>query len=81
MDDAPAHEGRILRGTNAVLLLLSIILLIVGFPFFLFGVFLALSQGPDGMGDLALGFGFGGCVAVMFSLGIRGYLRRQNRWF
>lgn len=81
VDDAPAHDTRILRGTNGILLLLAMILLIVGFPFFLFGVFLALSQGPDGMGDVAFGFGFGGCVAVMFSLGIREYLRRRDGWF
>ena len=47
---AAQKSSRILKGTNAFLLLLAVILLIAGFPFFLFGVFLAISQGPDGIG-------------------------------
>ena len=78
-----AQKGsRILKGTNAFLLLLAVILLIAGFPSFLFGVFLAISQGPDGIGgDVALGFSFGGLVSVLCSLGIRAYLRRRDGWF
>ena len=72
----------ILKGTNTFLLLLAMILLIAGFPFFLFGLFLAVSQGPDGIGgDVAFGFSFGGLVSVLCSLSIRAYLRRRDGWF
>ena len=75
-------NSRVLKGTNALLLLLAVILLITGFPFFLFGAFLAISQGPDGIGrDVAFGFSFGGLVSVLCSLGIRAYLRRRDGWF
>ena len=80
VDDLAVHEASTRGGLNTVLLLLAVILLIVGFPLFLFGVFLALSQGPDGMGDVALGFGFGGFVAVVCALGIKAYLRRRDGW-
>ena len=82
VDDTVSQGGRILRGANGVLLLLALILLIVGFPFFLFGSFLAISQGPDGIGgDVAFGFSVGGFVAVLFALGIKEYLRRRDGWF
>ena len=80
VDDPAIYEARTRSGKNAILLLLTVILLIVGFPFFLFGVFLALSQGPDGMGDVAFGFSFGGFVSVVCALGIRTYLRRRDGW-
>ncbi len=82
LDGKAAHESRILKVTNAALLLLAVILLIVGFPFFLFGLFLAVSQGPDGIGgDVAFGFSFGGLVSVSCALVIKGYLRRRDGWF
>ena len=83
-------SSRILNGTNALLLLLSVILLIAGFPSFLFGVFLAISQRPGGNveyispslgGDVAFGFSFVGLVSVLCSLGIRAYLRRRDGSF
>ena len=91
VDSIPAQKSsRILKGTNALLLLLSVILLIAGFPSFLFGVFLAISQRPGGNveyisptlgGDIAFGFSFAGLVAVLCSLGIRAYLRRRDGGF
>ena len=82
LDGKAAQESRILKVTNAALLLLAVILLIVGFPFFLFGLFLAVSQGPDGIGgDVASGFSFGGLVSVSCALVIRAYLRRRDGWF
>ena len=88
VDSVPAQKSsRILNGTNALLLLLSVILLIAGFPSFLFGVFLAISQRPGGKveyisqtlgGVIAFGFSFAGLVAVLCSLGIRAYLRRRD---
>ena len=80
--DNKAQESRSLKITNTALLLLAVILLIAGFPCFLFGVFLAVSQGPDGIGrDVALGFSFGGLVSVLCALGIKAYLRRRDGWF
>ena len=91
LDSIPAQKSsRILKGTNAFLLLLSVILLIAGFPSFLFGVFLAISQRPDGNveyispslgGDVAFGFSLAGLVSVLCSLGIRAYLRRRDGSF
>ena len=82
LDGEAARESRILKITNAALLLLAAILLIVGFPFFLFGVFLAISQGPDGIGgNVAFGFSSGGFVSVLCALVIRAYLRRRAGWF
>ena len=88
LDSVPAQKSsRILIGTNALLLLLSVILLIAGFPSFLFGVFLAISQRPGGNveyispslgGGVAFGFSFAGLVSVLCSLGIRAYLRRRD---
>jgi len=82
VDGKAAQENRSPQLPNAALLLLAVILLIAGFPCFLFGVFLAVSQGPDGIGrDVALGFSFGGLVSVLCALGIKGYLRRRDGWF
>ena len=91
VDSVPAQKSsRILKGTNALLLLLSVILLIAGFPSFLFGVFLAISQRPGGNveyisptlgGDIAFGFSFAGLVAGLCALGIRAYLRRRDGGF
>ena len=91
LDSIPAQKSkRVLKGTNAFLLLLTVILLIAGFPSFLFGVFLAISQRPGGNveyispslgGDVAFGFSFVGLVSVLCSLGIRAYLRRRDGSF
>ena len=79
---AAQQSSRAEKGTNTFLLLLAVILLIAGFPSFLFGVFLAISQGPGGIGgDVAFGFSFGGLVSVLCSLGIRAYLRRRDGSF
>ena len=79
---AAQQSSRVVRGTNTFLLLLAVILLIAGFPCLLFGVFLAITQGPGGIGgDVAFGFSFGGLVSVLCSLGIRAYLRRRDGWF
>lgn len=76
------QERRVLKGTNAFLLLLALVLLIAGFPFFLFGVFLALGPGQNGIGmDVALRFTVGGLVSVLCALGIRAYLLRRDSWF
>ena len=55
--------------------------LIAGFPFFLFGLFLALSQANGMEGDVALRFSLSGPVSVLCGLGIRAYLRRRDGWF
>ena len=88
VDSIPAQKSsRILKGMNTLLFLLAVMLLIAGFPSFLFGVFLAVSQRPGGNveyisptlgGDIAFGFSFAGLVAVLCSLGIRAYLRRRD---
>ncbi len=65
---------------HTTLLLAALILLIVGFPFFLFGVFLSLSQGPGGMGDVAVRFSSYGFLAVSCGLIIRSYLQRRRGW-
>lgn len=68
--------------SNNALLLLTTTLLVAGFPSFLFGAFLAVSQGPDGLGtDVAAGFGWGGLAAVFLALGFRQYLKRRDGWF
>lgn len=82
MRQAAQETGRILKGTNTFLLLLALILLIAGFPFFLFGVFLALGPGQNGIGmDVAFRFSVGGLASVLCALGIRAYLRRRDGWF
>ncbi len=82
LDGKAAQESTILRVRNASLLLLALISLIAGLPFLLFGLFLAISQGPDGIGgDVAFGFSFSGLVSVLCALGIRAYLRRRDGWF
>ena len=81
-ESATQHSIRVEKGMNTFLLLLAVILLIAGFPCLLFGVFLAISQGPGGIGaDVAFGFSVGGLVSVLCSLGIRAYLRRRDGWF
>lgn len=81
VDGKAAQEGRILKITNAALLLLATILLITGFPCLLFGVFLAVSQGGGIEGDVAFWFSFGGLVSVVCALALRAYLRRRDGWF
>ena len=81
-DVKTAQESRSMKVLHAALLLLAMILLISGFPSFLFGLFLAVSQGPGGIGgDVAFGFSSGGLVSVSCALVIRAYLRRRGGWF
>ena len=76
------ESGRVLKGTHTFLLLLALILLIAGSPFFVFGVFLALGPGQNGIGmDVAFRFSVGGLVSVLSALGIRAYLLRRDSWF
>ena len=76
------QASTILRVRNASLLLLALISLIAGLPFLLFGLFLAISQGPDGLGgDVAFRFSVGGLVSVLCGLGVRAYLRSRDGWF
>jgi hypothetical protein len=82
LDVKSAQESRSLKVSHAALLLPAMILLIAGFPFLLFGLFLAVSQGPGGIeADVAFGFSFGGLVSVLCALVIRAYLRRRGGWF
>lgn len=81
-DVKAAQESRSLTVPHAVLLLLVVILLITGFPFLLFGLFLAVSQGPDGIGgNVAFGFSSVGLLSVLCALVIRAFLRRRGGWF
>ena len=81
-DPVPRESGTIRNGMNTGLLVFALTLLIAGFPSLLFGVFLAISQGPDGIGgDVAFGFSFGGLISVLCSFGIRAYLRKRDGWF
>ena len=77
----PHQRSRILKGTNALLLGVVLLLLIVGFPFLLFGSFLALIEGGRDVISGGRYFAFGGLVAVLCALGIREYLRRRDGWF
>ena len=81
VDGKAAQGSRILKITNTALLVLAVILLIVGFPSFLFGVFLAVSQANGLEGDVALRFSFGGLVSVLCALVIKRYLRSREGWF
>lgn len=65
---------------KAFLFLVVVILLVAGFPSLLFGVFLAVTQGPDGIGpEAARGFGLGGLAAVLLGLALHRYVRRGER--
>ena len=81
LHDKPTPEGRLVKMTNTTLLLLAVILLIVGFPSFLFGVFLAASQANGIEGDVPFRFGVGGLVSVLSALAIKALLQRRNGWF
>ena len=82
LDGKAAQESRSMKISHTALLLLAVILLIAGFPCLLFGLFLAVSQGPDGIGgNVAFGFSFGGLVSVLCALVIRAFLRRRDGWF
>ena len=82
LDNKATQDSSILKVSSASFLLVAVILLIAGFPSFLFGVFLAVSPTQNGMGgDVAFRFGFGGLVSVLCALGIRAYLRRRDGWF
>lgn len=65
---------------NALLLVLTLILLIAGFPFLLFGTFVAFIEQPEAVPGGSY-FAFGGLVAVLCALGFRAYLRRRGGWF
>ena len=71
---------RYLTMANALLLVLTLILLIAGFPILLFGTFLVLIEQPDAVPGGGY-FAFGGLVSVLCALGIREYLRRRDGWF
>ncbi len=76
-----AHEqSAALKGTNTLLLVLALILLIAGFPFLLFGTFITLIEQHDAIPGGRY-FAFGGLVAVLSALGIKEYLRRRDGWF
>ena len=79
-DRRGSHQSTVLKGTNAVLLVLTLILLIAGFPFLLFGSFLAFIAAQDVIPGGSY-FAFGGLVAVLCALGVREYLRRRDGWF
>ena len=80
VDSIPAQKSsRILKGTNALLLLLSVILLIAGFPSFLFGVFLAISQRPGGNVEyISPTLGGGYCLWVQLRWACRGVVLIGN---
>jgi hypothetical protein len=75
------QQSTILRGTNAFLLRVALVLLIVGFPFLLFGSFLLLIEGGEDAISGGRYFAFGGLVGVLCALGIREHLRRREGWF
>ena len=79
-DRRGSHQSTVLKGTNAVLLVLTLILLIAGFPFLLFGSFLAFIEAQDVIPGGSY-FAFGGLVAVLCALGVREHLRRRDGWF
>ena len=81
LDGHAAQNSRMLRITNAALLLVAVIFLIVGFPFFLFGLFLAVSDANGLDGDFALRFSIGGLMLVLCALLLKAYLRRRDGWF
>jgi hypothetical protein len=71
-------ERTALKSANALLLVLALILLIAGFPFLLFGAFLALIETQDvipGGGYFAVG----GLAALLCGLGIKQHLKRRDR--
>jgi hypothetical protein len=81
-DSSTAREGKSPRETNGLLRVLAVFLLIAGFPSFLFGLFLAMSQGPDGIGsDVAFRFSVYGLFAVLCALGIKRFVRGRDGWF
>jgi len=76
------HQQRtILKGTNTLLLGVALILLIAGFPFLVFGTFLALIEGGEDAISGGRYFAVGGLAAVLCALGIKEYLRRRDGWF
>ncbi len=76
-----AHEpSAALKGTNTLLLVVALILLIAGFPFLLFGTFITFIEQHDAIPGGRY-FAFGGLVAVLCALGIKEYLRRRDGWF
>ena len=70
LDGKAAQESRSPKVLHGALLLLALILLVAGFPFFVFGLFLAVSQANGLEGDLVLRFCFGGGLSVGCAMGI-----------
>ncbi len=65
---------------SVLLLVLALILLVVGFPFFVFGAFL-IAMDAGGAIDGGSYFAVGGLAAMVFALAIRGHLQREHAWF
>ena len=63
-----------------LLLVLTLILLVVGLPFFVFGAFL-IAMDAGGAIDGGSYFAVGGLAAMLCGLGLKGHLRRQGAWF
>lgn len=80
--DQPGHHEPppAVSGTHALLLVLALILLVAGFPFFVFGSFLA-AIGEQAAIDGGRYFAVGGLVAMACAWGLKGYLRRRDGWF
>ena len=77
-----ARAGKTPRETKGLLRALALFLLIAGFPSLLFGLFLAVSQGPDGIGpDVAFRFSVYGLLAVLCALTIKRFVRGRDGWF
>ena len=82
LDAADRHDQKstVRTGSKTLLLVLALILLIAGFPFLLFGSFITLIEEQEAIPGGSY-FAFGGLVAVLCALGIKGYLRRRGGWF
>lgn len=65
---------------KAVLLVVALVLLVAGFPFLVFGSFLAAID-AEGAIDGGGYFAVGGLIAILGAVGIRAYLRRLGEWF
>ena len=76
----PHEQSTALKGTHTVLLVLTLFLLVAGFPFLLFGSLLVLIEGGEDVISGGRYFAFSGLVAMLCALGIEEYLRRRDGW-